>query len=104
MKERITGEEVKAMMIECNNDYVYSRQCSICRYPLGYIVRSFEDDDVVFDAGCDCTSRGPVYRYSSFDDIANSYNIQKNDEARESILSKIKQIREQRAPQESTES
>ena len=94
MKERITGEEVKAMMIEHNNDYAFSRLCSICRYPLGHIVRSFDEDDVVFNAGCDCTSRGPVYRYSSFDDIANSYNIQNNDKSRERVLNSIKGIGE----------
>lgn len=47
--------------------------CSMCGYQCGYIIR---DNGVFYDSGCGC-SHGPL-RESSFEEIAEHYNMQSN--------------------------
>lgn len=51
------------------------RRCSMCDYPLAFI---FSPDyaRVDFDSGCDCTRMGYVMQNSSWDAVAENYNIQ----------------------------
>ena len=52
------------------------RKCSLCDYPLAYDITGH--GIVTFDAGCDCI-RGPmVVHDSSFEEIAEFYNLQIN--------------------------
>ena len=48
--------------------------CSMCRYPCGFI---FEDGDVGYDSGCDCTGGSPI-QYREWSDVADHYNRQSN--------------------------
>lgn len=49
--------------------------CSICGYQCAYLIRG---DEVYYDAGCGCVYYPPHLR--SWQDIADSYNMQKSPE------------------------
>ena len=52
------------------------RKCSLCSYPLSYNITGA--GIVTFDSGCDCTRGSMVVHDSSFEKIAEFYNIQTN--------------------------
>lgn len=51
--------------------------CAICGYTLAFI---FRGDRVIFDRGCHCT-KGPMEKLdSSWEEVADYYNIQTNED------------------------
>lgn len=50
--------------------------CSICGYHCGFLIAG---DEVNYDSGCDCITFGPVINLSSWEDLADHYNRQKNE-------------------------
>lgn len=59
--------------------------CSLCGYMTAFLIRG---DDVFFDAGCYCTCRD-ASRPSSFEELADWYNMQSNDGARARLRDKF---------------
>lgn len=54
-----------------------SHNCSFCTYGVGFI---FTPISVYYDNGCNCSSYGPSpYRESSWDEVAERYNMQDNE-------------------------
>lgn len=48
------------------------RECSICNVPIGFV---FENDQVYFDGGCDCSSVFGL-QPRTMEDVAELYNMQ----------------------------
>lgn len=71
-----TVEEFKKQAKLKNITKVWVHDCSICKYPCGYIINN--DATVTYDSGCDCVSYHG-YRPSSFDEVASFYNIQTDE-------------------------
>lgn len=57
MVRKVTGEEVKASMIENGIETIELHPCSICGYMLKYLRRG---ENLFFDRGCDCVRRHTV--------------------------------------------
>lgn len=70
-----TPEQFKEKVEELNLRHWNIHDCSICGYPCGYI---FREGQVLYDTGCDCSWGGE--RPSDYQDIANHYNMQPNEE------------------------
>lgn len=73
-----TAEDFKQAAIITNPIKFHCHRCSMCGYPCGYVF-SPDYEHVGYDAGCDCTKRY-IVNPSSYEDIANHYNMQKNVE------------------------
>ncbi len=73
-----TPEEFKEAAKRIKPRRWHMHDCSICGYQCGYI---FEDNPelVFYDSGCKCVMYRTV-RPSSWESVANHYNIQDNDE------------------------
>lgn len=54
------------------------RDCSICGYPLSYVF-SPDYEEVGFDSGCDCSFRGSNINQVSWNQVANYYNMQTDE-------------------------
>jgi hypothetical protein len=48
-------------------------RCSICRAPIQYV---FDGDYVAFDSNCDCTSYWTPRQQRSWQDVADTINMQ----------------------------
>ena len=85
LPEKLTGDEVKEILQKRNATFIPWHNCSICGVPIGYVMKG---ELVYYKPGCGCIDHGTL-EPRTFDDIANGYNMQDNDEARTSILGKI---------------
>jgi len=47
------------------------RHCSMCDAPLSFL---FDGDDVYYDSGCDCVTYITIPQERSYQDLANLYN------------------------------
>lgn len=72
-----TGEDFKKSAIENNIDYWPVHNCSMCGYECGYIFFMFEEAEVAYDHGCDCTRRRDKSK-RDWSDVADQYNMQKH--------------------------
>ncbi len=76
-----TADDFRKSAIENNIHYWPIHDCSICNYECGYLFNQYEDAEVVYDSGCDCTRRY-VKTKKDWPDVAEQYNINiKNPEA-----------------------
>jgi hypothetical protein len=50
--------------------------CSLCGYDCGYI---FDGENVSYDSGCYCVTYCPCIKPRSWEDVADYYNMQKNE-------------------------
>ena len=57
--------------------------CSMCGYECGFVFRN--DDSVFYDPGCGCVTHNVPLEPRTWEDVANFYNIQKN----ENIIAKM---------------
>jgi len=74
-----TPEDFKNAALKHNIKTWEIRKCSICRYPLSY--HFFVDGasvEVSLDTGCDCVSYMVPYKNSSWQEVADLYNMQTN--------------------------
>lgn len=53
---------------------LHIRDCSLCGYPLAYLF-SPSYQHVGLDTGCDCVTYGPVIHESSWEEVAQHYNL-----------------------------
>lgn len=51
--------------------------CSICGYPCGFV---FNHGRIGYDSGCDCGSYDPGIRVREWQDLADHYNRQTNEQ------------------------
>lgn len=72
-----SGEDFRKSAIENNIHHWPVHNCSMCGYECGFLF-DYRGYPVVYDAGCDCT-RQYVKHERSWDDVAEQYNIQKNE-------------------------
>lgn len=77
----ITAAQVKNAIQRNGITSIDHHDCSICGYMCRYVIR--ESGNVFFDPGCYCTEG--QYRDASYQDIANWYNMQSNDDVRARI-------------------
>lgn len=75
-----TGEDFRKAAIENNIHHWAIHDCSICSYECGYMFFQYEDAEVVYDSGCDCTHRS-VKKPHTWDHVADQYNINIGNEA-----------------------
>jgi hypothetical protein len=73
-----TADDFRKAAIENNIHHWTMHDCSICRYECGYMFFQYEDAEVVYDSGCDCTRRN-VKTPHTWEDVANQYNININN-------------------------
>lgn len=83
----ITGEDVKKAMKEAGLSRIVVRDCSMCSYPLAYVVKG---DDLYFDRGCWCGTKGvgPLAKIS-WNDPASMINMQSREEHRQELMIKF---------------
>ncbi len=73
-----TAEDFKIAAQKKNITFFGIHNCSFCHYACGFIIKQDTVNPVVYyDNGCDCTWN-PA-KPSSFQEIANHYNMQKNE-------------------------
>ena len=86
MKDILNPEEIKESVIKNKIDFWYPFSCSICGREYGYY---FNGDKVLFNGACDCSC---IFgkRFASYQDIADLYNINKNEKFRQEILNYFK--------------
>lgn len=71
--EPVTAEQVERAVAEHKIRRWMLRRCGICGAGLFYY---FEDDAVLFDSNCDCTTFTSGLRLTSYQDVAGSINMQ----------------------------
>lgn len=67
-----TVDELKKQAEDHGITFYYVRACSMCGYPLGYLI---DEDRVGFDSGCYCTGQGQNVGLRSWEDLTQSYNM-----------------------------
>ncbi len=83
-----TADGVKKLVQDNNHTRLDHHDCSIC----GVIVRYLFTDageNVTFDASCNCSTYSAEPRDSSYKEIAEWLAMQKTDETRDKILSRL---------------
>ena len=81
---RKMDEDFRKASLEKHIDYWPVHKCSICNYQCGYMFFQYEDAEVVYDNGCDCTRRY-VKQISSWEAVAEFYNVQTNEKVIEEM-------------------
>jgi hypothetical protein len=66
-----TAEDFQRQVKEKNIVSWVLRHCSICDAPLAFL---FDDDDVFYDANCDCTTYETLPERRTYQDVADIYN------------------------------
>lgn len=69
-----TGSDFKTAVKKHRITHWNSIRCPFCMYKKGYV---FIDDKVFYDVGCDCITGEDLLK-STWDDVADDYNIQTN--------------------------
>ena len=82
IKDEYTAAEVQQILAISGVDRIKIRDCSMCGYPLSYIVQG---ESVMFDPGCDCITRHSGLEPRTFQDIANHYNMQTSAEYKDHL-------------------
>ena len=72
-----TAEQFREQAIKLGLHYWEHHTCAICGEPVGYYFFAYYPYEVVFDSGCGC-SFGSNPRPSSWEDVAEFYNMQTN--------------------------
>lgn len=65
-----TTEELKTQAKKINLTFWEVHNCSMCGYKCGYII---SDDNVFYDAGCDCVSYNDTQE-KTWDELTETYN------------------------------
>lgn len=73
---KTTADQVQQAVEEHGIRRWMLRRCSICDSPLTY---AFNGQHVTFDSNCDCSSWSSDPRPSSYQDVANTLNMQTPD-------------------------
>jgi hypothetical protein len=82
----VSAEQVKEAVNVTKRRFWRLHNCSMCRYPCGYIFD--EKGEVSYDSGCYCVRSMPPHRPSDFQDVANQINMQ-NDEWRKKMWDEL---------------
>jgi hypothetical protein len=64
------------------------RRCSICGLSLDYVTD--RTGNVAFDSNCDCVSYYTPLRQSSWDEVAETLAMQRNDTIRDNLVATMK--------------
>lgn len=73
------AKDFREAAIERKIDYWPIHDCSICGYECGFLFFQYEEAEVVYDNGCDCTRRY-IKSARNWDNVAELYNIAKENE------------------------
>lgn len=86
MKDILYAHEIEESVKKNNIHYWYPFKCSICNEGYGYY---FNNGIVTFDGACGC---GSVFgeRQATFQEVADLYNKNKNQQFRQEILDYFK--------------
>lgn len=82
--QKYSAKWVKQQAQEKGASWLVNHDCSICGVDVGYIING---DYVAFRSGCGC-SWAPD-RESSFEEISEWLQMQRSDEIRDGIMSKL---------------
>lgn len=85
LPETLTGEQVARAIERAHITTVLHHDCGGCGHWVRYRI---EPNGVFFDANCNCGSWSSLRR-ESFQDIADWYNMQRNDSAKKEIAERI---------------
>lgn len=55
-----------------------NHDCALCGYPCSYLFYRFAEQEVLYDAGCNCVPNPSELRPSSWRSVAEHYNMQSN--------------------------
>ena len=86
MIEKLTGNDIKNAILKNNITVWYPYRCSICNELYGYY---FYNGIVTFDSSCGCSSAFGE-RLSSYDKVAEIYNINTDEQFRKEMLEYFK--------------
>ena len=86
MPEYLYSNDIKSAIIKNNIHYWYPFECSICGCSYGFY---FENGNVIFNGACDC---GSIFgeRLASYQEIADIYNNNKDEQFRLEMLKYFK--------------
>lgn len=79
-----TAEDFRQQAIRLNLGYWEHHTCAVCGCPVGYYFFRWPGYEVVFDSGCGCSRRENIHP-SSWEEVADHYNMQKNPEVIEEM-------------------
>lgn len=68
-----SASDFKNSAIENNIDYWPIHDCSMCNYECGYLFFQYENYEVVYDSGCDCTNSRTKHA-RNWEYVAEQYN------------------------------
>lgn len=88
MAEKYSADWLHDQVREHGYTHLEHHDCSLCGYMTSYL---FENGDVLFDAGCDCTRRQAL-REASYGDVAHWLGMQSSDDIRDQILKGLRPI------------
>lgn len=86
MIEKLTGNDIKNAVLKNNITVWYPYRCSICNEPYGYY---FYNGIVTFNGSCGCSSAFGE-RLSSYDEVAEIYNMNTDEQFRKEMLEYFK--------------
>lgn len=86
MIEKLTGNDIKNAVLKNNIIVWYPYRCSICNEPYGYY---FYNGIVTFNGSCGCSSAFGE-RLSSYDKVAEIYNMNTDEQFRKEMLEYFK--------------
>lgn len=101
----VTADECRDAVRSAGITRTKHHRCGGCGYMTGYVFEpasdvfidpskeGMEPSDLVvgYDPGCDCSSCGPAgYRFSSWEDFADSFNMQDTPERRLEMFERFK--------------
>jgi len=81
------ADEIKAAAMKAGIKRVEVRGCSMCNYPMAYIIQ--EDGKLWYDPGCNCTHGGPNLEPRNWSDAADWINMQSQVESKIAIAKKF---------------
>lgn len=74
----MTANEIETAVNSAGITQIDHHDCGFCGYMTAYMI---DNGEVYFDPGCHCIGN-TGWRRSSFQDLADWYNMQSNDEVR----------------------
>ena len=77
MNQPKTADDFKNLIDTLEIDRWILHNCSFCSYQCGFVFQ--RNGRVYYDNGCICTNNFNNLRISSFEEVAEHYNIQKDE-------------------------
>jgi len=87
MKNILYAKDIEKSVKKNNITYWQPYSCSICNVKYGYY---FRDGQVFFDGACGCGGSIFGERLTSYQEVANLYNINSNKDFKQAMLDYFK--------------